>query len=1190
MQSSYPLFESGQVLTATHLNDLVAYLEQQDRLTRNKLIGIGIVCGLEGGREPATNHVRISCGCAVTSEGYLLIHEETLYTHFRTYTLPTAQVEEATETLPADAPYPFFHDANGNPINLWELLPAGFTAGPGEPAPTALSAAFLQNKVALLFLERNLESLKNCDIGDCSDKGAEWEFTLRALLVNRADAQAMLDREAQIAQRPVDRRNHPRYGLNELRIEKINPAAHQIESFEGLLSRIYAVSNDLGPQLIDALNKSYDAFRYLLAGMYPASAFPNGPFGGATYFARVVSQLMQNIFLGQYFYAYLVDVVRAYNEFLRAAMRIDAECCPHPGRFPLHVLLGEVTVRPAAFAGNVNQPGFNPLSANGGFGATTRPAGFRHHFVPSPLFDRQDERLHEVRSLHYRLYLLAIRYTTDGLMDAEIRLTPSKEGDVQLSDQAIPYYYALLANKENDDLVRNWSYAKTMRNRLDRLFSYRYINNADHPLRYRMDDHNFCRVEGAVGKALSTVMQTLIEQKRQLGLSFAIEPVYIGLSMANDLNSRELDRETQLRAQQALIKLLVCRMRDLDVVFLILMAALFQYLTAIITALSRTNTLQLVGLASPTRLGDVQSATGPATELNLVVPGARLSPKVAQSFRRTTEAMLKELRPQAYLKGTITGRVTQADDPRAAIGKFYEGVKEAPSTANLFDRTLEYVRELNIDVEPEVVSRRLYPVVSLLDKTEELVAVVSAPSLADFDFREFEVRYDGFVQAFESYLAQVQTQPDEPTSPLRQTHQLVAAHYGSIAATTPQAVLTGLASELRERINKIFAELMLGAYAQRHPGMEHKGGVPEGGTLVLLYTHRSLLTRVVREHQQSFASKTNDVRTKFASTSGAASMPDPREVLVARQAEAEPLDEFVVLADFCLPYLCCDSDCSDIDLSPGRNPPPPPPPPAPTGTLKSACVGATRTWTATVSQSGSYVAEFLVGGTVASSISLKLTANTPQTFAYSGDPTTLSAVRITLGGATIATESGPFAPCRSDPVPPPQPAPTGTLRSECVGATRTWTVNVSQEGTYSVHFLRNDRVIDSFDLELSANKPRRFTFNGEATELSEVRILFKDKVIASERGPFERCQPSGATLRSKCVRNKRVWTVTVPQDGKYLVHFLIEDKVVATESLELKADQEHTFTFSGDPTTLSAVRIIFEDKTIASERGPFEKC
>ena len=43
----YPIFEANQVLTNTHLNDVFDYLDEQQRLTRTNLIGIGIVCGLE---------------------------------------------------------------------------------------------------------------------------------------------------------------------------------------------------------------------------------------------------------------------------------------------------------------------------------------------------------------------------------------------------------------------------------------------------------------------------------------------------------------------------------------------------------------------------------------------------------------------------------------------------------------------------------------------------------------------------------------------------------------------------------------------------------------------------------------------------------------------------------------------------------------------------------------------------------------------------------------------------------------------------------------------------------------------------------------------------------------------------------------------------------------------------------------
>ncbi|MBP6827175.1 MAG: hypothetical protein KA165_11505, partial [Saprospiraceae bacterium] len=45
--SKYPVFEANQVLTNRHLNQGFNYHDEQERLTRANLIGIGIVCGLE---------------------------------------------------------------------------------------------------------------------------------------------------------------------------------------------------------------------------------------------------------------------------------------------------------------------------------------------------------------------------------------------------------------------------------------------------------------------------------------------------------------------------------------------------------------------------------------------------------------------------------------------------------------------------------------------------------------------------------------------------------------------------------------------------------------------------------------------------------------------------------------------------------------------------------------------------------------------------------------------------------------------------------------------------------------------------------------------------------------------------------------------------------------------------------------
>src|SRR4051794_30563486 len=86
----YPVFQANQVLTSRSLNDAFDYLDEQTRLTRANLIGIGIVCGLEIKLDSsAGTAIALSRGCGVTSEGYLILEpEDVQLVAYRQYTLP----------------------------------------------------------------------------------------------------------------------------------------------------------------------------------------------------------------------------------------------------------------------------------------------------------------------------------------------------------------------------------------------------------------------------------------------------------------------------------------------------------------------------------------------------------------------------------------------------------------------------------------------------------------------------------------------------------------------------------------------------------------------------------------------------------------------------------------------------------------------------------------------------------------------------------------------------------------------------------------------------------------------------------------------------------------------------------------------------------------------------------------------
>ncbi|NJM79644.1 MAG: hypothetical protein HC854_08600 [Flavobacterium sp.] len=82
--SIYPVFEADQVLSQKELNLLVSHLEEQDRITRKNLIGLGIICGLELSF-PSANSVKIACGTATTSLGFQINWKETTLTQYHDF-------------------------------------------------------------------------------------------------------------------------------------------------------------------------------------------------------------------------------------------------------------------------------------------------------------------------------------------------------------------------------------------------------------------------------------------------------------------------------------------------------------------------------------------------------------------------------------------------------------------------------------------------------------------------------------------------------------------------------------------------------------------------------------------------------------------------------------------------------------------------------------------------------------------------------------------------------------------------------------------------------------------------------------------------------------------------------------------------------------------------------------------------
>jgi hypothetical protein len=232
---------------------------------------------------------------------------------------------------------------------------------------------------------------------------------------------------------------------------------------------------------------------------------------------------------------------------------------------------------------------------------------------------------------------------------------------------------------------------------------------------------------------------------------------------------------------------------------------------------------------------------------------------------------------------------------------------------------------------------------------------------------------------------------------------------------------------------------------------------------------------------------------------------------------------------------------------------------------------------------GLHVVEFLVEGNIQIAVDLELVAGVPDNFTYQGDATQLDSVRVTFNGSVVASESGPYESCT--------PPPTGSLSSLCVDDARVWTVSVDRSGAYVVEFIANSSAVASLPLNLTANTPQTFLYQGDATQLDSVRVTFNGSVVASESGPYESCTgvtPS-VTLTPVCTDEGLIWRVTADQSGNYVAQIVSGGNVIETVNLTLTANTPQTFAFIGDSTTPNSVRIIYQNTLVLSVEGP-EPC
>lgn len=474
--SIYPVFEADQVLSQKELNLLVSHLEEQDRITRKNLIGLGIVCGLELSF-PSPTTVKIACGTAATSLGFQINWKETTFSQYHNFEV-SDQFLQPDYTREPHLDAIFKHATKYEPIKkCFELLPSDTSAEDKMTIP----ANFFNDKVVLLFLEVTLIDQKNCVTTNCDDKGKRIEFNIRPLVVPITEVTSPLLTEYQLPEK-YTKISFPRYNVP---YKNIVTATDVLNGFKKVYKDTFLTSTAI------AIKKVYIDFKSILPQGINLTILENCK----AKMEATVETYKESVSI-QYLWDWLFDITETYNEIIAFQEVNPSLCCVDERLFPFHVALG---------------------------GNSADKAIYRTPFIKTLNgVELENSKRKEITLLFEKLATILSSFEIPKTN--VIKVTPSSLGKIPLTEKAIPFYYNSIL-----ELNKKWNPQLTEKKENDTILSYHatipnYTNKPEikEPLLFDIEPYNFFRIEGHIGMNYQEAITDLTTLKDNYNLPFKV--------------------------------------------------------------------------------------------------------------------------------------------------------------------------------------------------------------------------------------------------------------------------------------------------------------------------------------------------------------------------------------------------------------------------------------------------------------------------------------------------------------------------------------------------------------------------------------------------------------------------------------------------------------------------------------------
>ena len=904
--NQFPEFVADQLLMAEDLNNLFGYLEEQERLTRTSMIGIGIVCGLEVKTSTDGTKLTITRGAGDTSEGYLIRMEDETFFEYKEFDAVKPKFYDVFVKTSVEASGEIKREQR---FPLWEM----FSKAETDAKP--LTKEFLTNKdeekVVLLFYELLEVDAKNCNPTSCDDKGRDVQVNVRKLLIKKSDADKIIPKEKLDITglrdtvggiKKIDAGGGVRnllnlFGLgamntevNELLLRKINLPDVKIKRFDVPATSLVS-TNDIFEAYQRILTKPFvdevDNALFQLHKVYGGivkDVVTGAPFANfASRFAFIHNGTITGNWLLhlQYWYDFFSDLIQAYDELRNVGLKLFAQCCPDPNLFPRHLLLGEAV------------PPANQLRS-----------AYRSYFIPSPILGTQSELFVAFKLLYKRLVLMIgkVQIPVPAVVmkdniDSNIRITPSRLGCAPLSEKSIPYYYRV--NDENGPLFLCWNPELSRKGRADQVLTYDPSYASDQfvktPLLYDIEPYNFFRIEGHIGKNYKNVLNAVSTLRNNNRLPFDV------VVLSASLNDGEIDfSKTE------------CHFQDLEAIYESMKAELICLFCKIIV---------YYYAFPPTRddLGEIKNPTPGLPILKFCSPNFSFLPK---TFGHEFELLYPSIK--------------NLNDINAS---FFQSAIVGPQMFTLIEFNPGLYRKIML-----FYFQKIY---------EQLGTSVSTFDQSQFDF------YFGRLTSIAQFLRRIlKNSLATVTEHARQVEiEDEIDQVDALLLACSQKPFDALAAEYKRRVTELAGLRQLNKFIQKHPGIEHKAGVPKGGTFIIVY-HEKQKDKPVREITgfnniltaagnlasvsdrklvtglgSSSTSKASTGTNRLVSLKDVDRLSEELLELGVKQSTINLLKESIVLgraariglfdsrinsyvdgmviADFYLPYLCC-SDCPPI--------------------------------------------------------------------------------------------------------------------------------------------------------------------------------------------------------------------------------------------------------------------------------------